>query len=224
MNRVNRVLAKLDLLPDAVRDRLHSFKHRTYWLTKGGQLHRVYFDEYETRSEVIVVLRDWLNADPSRSSLRVLEFGCSGGNNLQLMREMLAVPIQYVGFDVQRNAIAFANHQFPNDLFVVGSEKALLKESRNLGRFDVFLASAVLSYIPERRCQAVLSMAAQIADMVLVSDVLGQIDSPKGINDGLFLHPYSRLCDEAGLQIMAKTVRFGSRRYGTFMAFPVTRP
>jgi SAM-dependent methyltransferase len=216
---MNWVLRRLEFLPGRVADRLHALKHRTYWLTKGRQLHQVYFDDYQKRSEIIVALRDWLNVNP-RSDLRVLEFGCSGGTNLRLMRETVSVPIQYVGFDIQPDAIAFANGHFPNDLFVVGDEKALLEQAPSLGPFDVFLASGVFSYIPESRCQTILSMAARIADMVLVFDDLSRIDNPRGLNDGIFLHPYSRLCGDAGLQIIAKTGDYDSSRYGVFVARP----
>ncbi|MFO7681497.1 MAG: hypothetical protein R6X34_15745 [Chloroflexota bacterium] len=32
------------LLPEAIADKLHAIKHRTYWLTKGGKAHHTYFE------------------------------------------------------------------------------------------------------------------------------------------------------------------------------------
>ena len=207
----------LRLLASAPRNRLHAFKHRIYWLTKGSKLHRVYFDSYQTRSEPIAKIRDWLGANP-RPALRVLELGCAGGNNLRLMRELVGVPVRYVGFDIQPAAIAFARSRFPDDLFVVGDDRALLEQVDSLGRFNVFLASSVLSYLPEPRCLDILSMAARTVELVLVCDVLVRIDSPTGRNDGLFLHPYARLCEDAGLRILDRVVPPGEREYGTFTA------
>ena len=209
----------LDRLPGSVGERLHAIKHQIYWLTKGAKLHQAYFEDYQTRSEPVVKLLDWLTINP-RSDHRVLEFGCSGGNNLRLIREMVSFPIRYVGFDIQPGAIAFADSHFPHDLFIVGDDKALLEQAESLGRFDAFLASSVLCYLPERRCLAVLSMAARVADVVVVCDVLSRIDDATGLNDGLFLHPYSRLCDEAGLQIVDRAIHGGDRRFSTFVACP----
>lgn len=206
------------MLPAGIADRLHAVKHRIYWLTKGGQSHHDYFDTYQTRSEVLDVLRDWLVAYP-QSSLKVLEFGSSGGNNLLLMRESMSIPVDYVGMDIQPDAIAFAKTKFPDDIFMVGDDQVLAEQTATLGKFDVFLASGVLSYIPQQRCQAVLDNAARLADLVLVCDDLSYFDQAAGGNDGLFLHPYAQMCRDAGLEIVVPQVasRTG-HRYSTFMA------
>lgn len=205
-------------LPAGIADRLHAIKHRVYWLTKGGKSHHAYFDTYQTRSEVLDVLRDWLASHPL-ASIRVLEFGSSGGNNLLLMRETMSMPVEFVGMDIQPDAIAFAKQKFPDDTFMVGDDMSLAAQAGALGHFDVFLASGVLSYIPQPRCQAVLEQAARVADLVLVCDDLSRFDAQEGENDGLFLHPYARMCREAGLQIVVPPVAsLTGHRYSTFMA------
>ena len=211
------------MLPAGAANRLHALKHRVYWLTKGGKAHHMYFDAYKTRSEVLDVLRDWLAAHP-RPALKVLEFGCSGGNNLLLLREMMPMPVTCLGMDIQPDAIAFAKAKFPDDTFMVGDDLVLAGRAATLGKFDVFLASGVLSYIPQARCQAVLGHAAQLADLVLVCDELSRFDAAEGDNDGLFLHPYAQMCREAGLEIVVPPVvsRTG-HRYSTFLARAVKR-
>jgi hypothetical protein len=216
---MNKFLRKaIALLPSGVANRLHALKHRVYWRTKGGKAHCTYFDTYKTRSEVLDVLRDWLAAHPL-PALKVLEFGSSGGNNLLLLREMMSMPVAYVGMDIQPDAIAFARTKFPDDVFMVGDDLALAEYAATLGKFDVFLASGVLSYIPQARCQAVLDHAAQLADLVLVCDELSRFEAAEGDNDGLFLHPYAQMCCDAGLEIMVPPVasRTG-HRYSTFLA------
>ena len=205
-------------LPAGIADKLHAIKHRVYWLTKGGKAHQTYFDAYKTRSEVLDVLRDWLASHP-QSSLRVFEFGSSGGNNLLLLREIMPMPVDYVGVDIQPDAIAFAKEKFPGVPFMVGDDLTLPEQAASLGRFDVFLASGVLSYIPQMRCQAVLNRAAEMASLVLVCDELSHFDEDEGDNDGLFLHPYAQMCREAGLTVVVPPVvsRTG-HRYSTFMA------
>ncbi|MDO9466392.1 MAG: class I SAM-dependent methyltransferase [Thiobacillus sp.] len=206
------------LLPSSVANRLHALKHRIYWLTKGGKAHHTYFDAYKTRSEVLDVLRDWLASHPL-PALKVLEFGSSGGNNLLLLREIMPMPVEYVGMDIQPDAIAFAKTKFPDDVFMVGDDLALAEQAETLGKFDVFLASGVLSYIPQQRCQDVLAHAARLADLVLVCDELSRFDAPDGDNDGLFLHPYAQMCREAGLEIVVPpVVSKTGHRYSTFMA------
>jgi SAM-dependent methyltransferase len=199
-----------------VRDRLHTLKHRLYWLTEGRKLYKRYFEDYRSRAETIDQLCEWLSAH-SRYELRVLELGCSGANNLRLMRELVPLPITYVGLDIQREAISFARRQFPDDDFVVGDDRDLPRLLQQRGPFDVFIASSVLSYLPEPRCRAVLAEVAPKADVVLVCDVLSRLDEPTGMNDGLFLHPYARLCDEVGLKIVAKVLHPGNRQFSTFV-------
>lgn len=211
------------LLPDGIADKLHAIKHRIYWLTKGGKAHHTYFDAYKTRSEVLDVLRDWLASHP-QPALKVLEFGSSGGNNLLLLREIMPMPVEYVDMDIQPDAIAFAKTKFPDDVFMVGDDLALAEQAETLGKFDVFLASGVLSYIPQQRCQDVLAHAARLADLVLVCDELSRFDAPDGDNDGLFLHPYAQMCREAGLEIVVPPVASKTgHRYSTFMARAVQR-
>lgn len=212
----------IGMLPTGMANRVHAIKHRVYWLTKGGNAHHTYFDAYKTRSEVLDVLREWLVAHP-QSSLRVFEFGSSGGNNLLLLREIMPVPVDYVGVDIQPDAIAFARKKFPDTMFMVGDDLALADQTAALGRFDVFLASGVLSYIPQTRCQAVLNRAGEMADLVLVCDELSRFDAADGDNDGLFLHPYARMCREAGLEIaVSPVVSRSGHRYSTFMARSTT--
>lgn len=205
-------------LPVGLVDRLDALKHRLYWLSKGSKAHHTYFDSYRTRSGVLEVLQLWLAEHPL-PALRVLEFGCSGGNNLRLLREMMPMPVVYVGLDIQPSAIEFARKHFPHDEFVVGDDATLARRAASLGRFDVFLASGVLSYLPEARCQSVLAHAAQLAGLVLVCDELSCFDAEEGGNDGLFLHPYARMCGDAGLEIVVPPVASTTgHRYSTFLA------
>ena len=216
MNGLLRML--IALLPPGIADRLHAIKHRVYWLTKGSKSHHDYFDAYRTRSEVLEVLRRWLVTHP-QSGLKVLEFGSSGGNNLLLLRECMPMPIEYVGIDIQPDAIAFAQEKFPGDRFMVGDDRALADQGAALGKFDVFLASGVLAYIPQQRCQAILTHAARVADLVLVCDDLSHFDRANGSNNGVFLHPYAQMCQDAGLEIVVAPVASSTgHRYSTFLA------
>lgn len=208
-------------LPGRLAERVHGIKHRLYWRTRGATSHLDYFDAYQTRTELLSVLRDWLATQPPRRRLRVLEFGCSGGNNLLLLRELLEVPVEYVGMDLLPDAVAFAQGKFPDDRFVVGDDATLARLAPTLGHFDVFIAAGVLHYLPPARCQTVLDCARTLADAVLVCDDLTRFESIDGANDGLFLHPYQRMCAAAGLSVLAPPVPLTGSRYGVFLAAPV---
>jgi len=198
-------------------DRLMALNYRLHWLGKRGVEHERYFEKYQTRSGIIEVVRQWLVANP-RSEIRVLEFGCSGGNNLRLMREMLPVPVSFVGFDIQAHAISFAQRMFPDDQFIVGDDHKLLAMEKELGTFDLFIASGVFSYIPENRCQAVLACSARLADYLLVCDILCRLREASGIK-GAFHHPYLRLCESAGLELYGDIIGSTTgHEYNTFMA------
>jgi SAM-dependent methyltransferase len=210
----------VDCLPRWLADRVYSLYHRLVWQTKAGKLHEVYYRDYQSLSTIIERIRASVTASP-RQSLRILELGCSGGNNLRLMREMIPLPIEYVGFDIQPKAIAFAREKFPNDTFWLGDDLQLLQQGSGLGRFDVFLASGVFSYIPEARCVAVLALSARLADRVLVCDDLSHWARPAGACDGIFQHPYHRMCNEAGLELVGEPLpSTGGHRYGVFEARP----
>jgi len=207
-------------LPEPLADRLHAFKHRRHWLKQGVQCHAGYLEQYQTRNEVIGLALQWLKTNrPEIERIRVLEFGCSAANNLKLLRELIEQPIDYSGFDLQPLAIEMGRAQFPDAHLFVGDEVAMLAQMPTLGGFHIFLASGVLAYLPRARCQEVLSMAARCCEAVLICDDLTHFNDEYGENDGLFLHPYSRLCREAGLRpVLGPTRPAPGSRYSCFLA------
>lgn len=212
----------LNLLPAEVTERLHAAKHRRHWLRQDAQCHADYLAHYQTRSEVIGLAREWVLArSPSLLQLRVLEFGCSAANNLKLLRELIPQPVDYVGFDLQPQAIEMGRRHFPDATLFVGDDAAMLARLPALGRFDIFLASGVLAYLPQERCQAVLTAATRHCDAVLVCDDLARFDHAQGHNDGLFLHPYAHICQLAGLRVvLGPTPAREGNRYNSFLATP----
>lgn len=133
--------------------------------------------------------------------LAIFEFGCSGGNNLRLLRERLDRPIRFVGVDLSPDAIRFAQETFPDDEFHVGdgSDAIRLLEDRH---DEVFLASGVLSYLPENGCRDVLRAAAKSCRVLLLCDQLDHIDAQWGHEDGIYHHPFRRLFAETGWEIL----------------------
>jgi SAM-dependent methyltransferase len=188
----------VNCLPASAADKIYACRHRMYWiLGKGTQFHEI--SRHKPQVQILDVVRDWLKESP-RPALRILELGCSDGNNFELLRKGLAIPIRYVGFDIQANAITAARERFPDDTFVLGDDRRLVETAPHCGTFDLFLVSAL--YLPQKRVSDVLSAIASIANFVLVSDYLDRFDCVEGVRDGLFLHPYSRLCRNANLEIV----------------------
>ena len=159
--------------------------------------------------------------DCQKPTIRVLEFGCSGGNNLRLMRELSDRHIEFVGFDIQPPAIEFAKRQFPHDQFVLGGVDAFLEQKTPRGYFDLFIASGVLHYLPQSECDAVLAAAARMADRIVICDELSRFNAEEGAVEGLFLHPFKRLCAQNGLIISSDARPMGdASRYGIFSVRP----
>jgi SAM-dependent methyltransferase len=217
----------IDCLPASAADKIYACRHRVYWiLGKGTQFHGI--SRHKPQIQILEVVNDWLK-ESARPALRVLELGCSDGNNLELLRNGLAIPIRYVGFDIQANAIAAARERFPDDTFVLGDDRRLVEIAPHLGTFDLFLVSALFYYLPQKRVKDVLSAIVSIADFTLVSDYLDRFDCADGVRDGLFLHPYSRLCSDAKLEIVRQPRKSppyyvdGKRRHDIFLARSLVR-
>lgn len=214
----------LRLLPAPLAEHLHTLKHRRHWLRQDAALHATYMAQYRSRSELAELLQRWIDAKPDAiDRLRILELGCSAANNLKLLGEALPMPLDYIGFDLQPQAIEMGRRAFPQATLHVGDDLAMLQAAPALGPCDVLLASGVLAYLPEARCQDVLALAARQCRVLLVCDDLSRFSVDNGVNDGLFLHPYARLCRETGLQVLygPTKARDGSR-YSCFLAVPAT--
>src|SRR3989304_3103909 len=209
----------IDLFPEEMAAGFLAAKHRLWWRTKGSKLHLAYAQDYKTRSAIVSAVKEVLHR-VGRDRARIIEFGCSGGNNLRLMREILPWPVSYLGLDFQPDAIAYARQQYPEDVFHVCDDLGLPDLVPRLGPFDVFIASAVLYYIPLDRAQTVLRCAACLADYVVVCDDLSRFHLASGRNDGLFLPPYAALCRKAGLEIVVSPERpeDPGNRHGYFVA------
>ena len=69
-------------------------------------------------------------------------------------------------------------------------------------RHEVFLASGVLSYLPEGGCRDVLRAASKSCRFLLLCDQLDHIDAQRGHEDGIYHHPYRRLFSESGWEIL----------------------
>jgi SAM-dependent methyltransferase len=208
------------VLPLRLINRLDAFKHRRHWLKQDARCHAMYMEQYQSRTEVISLAQQWLlTKGTSIERVNILEFGCSAANNLKLLQELIEQPLHYVGFDLQPKAIDMAKGQFSDAQFFVGDEVVMMAQMPTLARFHIFLASGILAYLPPARCHEVLSMAARYCDAVLICDDLTCFHDEQGSNDGLFLHPYSRLCCEAGLRLMiGPTPPTLGSRYSCFLA------
>ena len=201
-------------------DAFFGWRHKRRWLDKQGLggMHQSYFDEYQARLPVADTIAKLLETEAIGSPY-VLEFGCSGGNNLKLLRERTSRPIRYCGLDIQEDAIAFARSAFPNDTFHVCSTEGLAALRPQLQHADIFLLSGVLYYLPQKEAQDVLNFAATIADHLVVCDILERFEQPQGRNDGLFLHPFREMCERAGFCVTdPPQLPQGEDRHGIFLA------
>jgi hypothetical protein len=199
-------------------------KHRRYWSRSSQQNYKRYFDEYKTRAPIIEELGSLLVRNDIDSA-KIIEFGCSGGNNLKLMREILKQEIEYCGLDIQKEAIEFARQEFPNDRFYMCADTNITSITRSLGRFHVFLIAAVLYYIPQREAQIILNCAAEIADYVIICDYLDRFDLVNGENNGLFLHPYRYMCEHAGIEVVITPHALNEgNRHGLFIGRSLRKP
>jgi hypothetical protein len=219
--RIRREL--LRLLPRHTSETLLGLKHRHTW-RRDRRSHVAYHHEYETRGALIDEVQRWMT-DSDRARVRVLEFGCSGANNLRLMRERQLGDIDYCGLDINAHAIDFARRNHPGAHFHVCDDVGFEALAPQLGRFDAFLAFAVLYYIPPARVLRLLRSAAGMADRIFICDDLSRFDAAAGDNDGLFLHPWASLCREAGLEVVhgPTPAADANNRHGLFVAQPLPR-
>lgn len=194
----NIVKRLFTVLPGPLRDRLRSFLNQRNWVTRFRGQHEKYFNEYETRSFLVDLLKQHVSGV---DELAIFEFGCSGGNNLRLLRERLGRPIRFVGVDLSPDAITFAKETFPDDAFHVGDGSAAISLLEG-GSHDVFLASGVLSYLPESGCRDVLRAASKSCRILLLCDQLDHMDAQQGLEDGIYHHPFRRLFAESGWEIV----------------------
>jgi len=210
----------INLLPDKAVDQLAGLKHRYWWGHAGQSQHLRYFQGYRDSGHTALVdaIKSWLE-QTGLGHPRILEFGCSGGNKYLLMREQLGRPFSYCGLDLLPEAIGFAKEQFPGVPFRVCDDLQLPFLLQELGHFDLFLAPAVLYYIPPERVLKLLQCAALAADYVLVCDDLRCMDGATGRNDGLFIHPFRAMCQKAGLEILVvQPSLHPGNRHGYFLA------
>ena len=187
-------------LPVTISDQLRALRHRAYWLYgRGTQFHNIH--ENGPQDLVLEGVDQLLKLSPT-PTLRVIEFGCSAGNNLWGLRHSCKIPIKYFGVDIQPSAISLASEKYPTDRFLHGDASALTAMIGKEEVFDVFVASAVLYYLPEKEVVKVLGAAAQLAKFVLVCDYLEAFHEESGRSSGLFFHPFAKLCHQAGLEII----------------------
>jgi trans-aconitate methyltransferase len=149
----------------------------------------------------------------------IIEFGCSGGNNLKLLREMLPDPFEYCGLDISPSAIEFARPHFPDATFFCCAHTDLLVLEGKLSHSNIFLASGVLCCLPQKEVEAVLEFAARIADYIVICEEMGQFYETTGKNAGVFIHPYGLICHQLGLDIVLPPRQLGDGGgYGLFIA------
>jgi len=207
-------------LPQGLGHRLAGLKHRLWWQRVARNYHVNYFEGYRDpgRCKLVDTIAAWAASTGLRVP-KILEFGCSGGNNLKLMRERLPFPVTYCGVDLVPAAIQFAQSEFSGARFVLADDQAFPSLVPDLGHFDLFFAPGVFCYIPPERAGRLLVCAARCADYVLVCDLLSQFDAPAGQADRLFYHPYAALLRQAGLEILhCETSLTPGNPFGYFLA------
>jgi len=166
-----------------------------------GEMHKTYFTHYALRTPLIHEISDLLKSNSIKKP-RIIEFGCSGGNNFKLMQEIIELDIQYVGIDINENAIEFARSKFKNATFYKSDDRQLPELEPALGHFDVMLISGVLYYLPQKEAWAVLNLAARISDYLVVYDDLSRFDLPTGKTTGLFIHPFGLMLKQIGFDVI----------------------
>jgi hypothetical protein len=202
---IEKVKAAISLLPPSTSNRLYYLGHRWRWRKQDNRQHINYFEDYSSslKREVAAVVARFLPA--KRASL--VEFGCSGANNLKLLRELGVDVTEYWGIDVNSTAIAFAAKTFPDDHFLVGDDHALADLSETLPhRFDVFLLVGVLMYLSPERAVALMRWAHGRATSVIIADDTSCAGAPMSLHRGHFAHSYHRLLRDAGWAIAEEDI------------------
>ncbi|MGB6054841.1 MAG: class I SAM-dependent methyltransferase [Burkholderiaceae bacterium] len=212
---IRKVIVKT--LSKRTSDLIFSVKHRKTWRSDRHS-HFEYTKEYLTRLPLIQELQK-LTAVTNRKRPRIIEFGCSGANNLRLIKTLLPNH-EYCGVDINQRAIDFARQQFPDATFHVCDEDGFSNLASQSGHYDVFLAFSVLYYIRPDKVEDLLIKASFIANYIFICDDLTCFHLPEGRNDGLFMHPFSAMCRTAGLDIIVGPVYFNEpgNRHGYFIA------
>jgi hypothetical protein len=220
MGAKDTIKTLMNAVPCRATDLVFGWRHRRRWEDKNGLggLYQRYFNEYLRRAPIADAVAEVIRSADIHAP-KIIEFGCSGGNNLKLLHERLSIPFTYCGLDIQEAAIEFARLQFPEDTFYKCSDADLSVLKPKLGRFDIFLAASVLCYLPQKETQAVLDFAAEIADYLVLCDYIERYDLDSGINDGLFLHPFGLMCQKAGFKIVVPAkFPWPGNRHGLFVA------
>lgn len=96
----------------------------------------------------------------------VLEFGCSSGRNLGVIKSLAAHPIKLMGIDMNVPAIAAGNRMFPDINLTVGDERELRNYEPN--SVDVVFTCSVLDHIPTPDWRTVYDQLVQIARIAVV--------------------------------------------------------
>lgn len=207
----------IKILPKGISNFIFSIKHRKTWQTD-NQSYLEYNEKYLDRKPLIDELQKLMKSKNCHRP-KILEFGCSGANNLRLIKNIFP-NYNYCGIDINETAINFARQQFPDDTFHVCNEDQFKKLISQLGHQDVLLAFAVLYYIKPSKVQEILTIASDFVDYIFVCDDLTCFNFPAGQNDGLFLHSFSALCREARLEIIVGPVysEDPENRHGYFIA------
>jgi hypothetical protein len=197
---IETIKAAISLLPPSASNRLYYLGHRWRWQKNDNRQHVNYFESYSIplKREIAAVVARHL--PPEGGCL--VEFGCSGANNLKLLRDLGVDVTEYWGIDINATAIAFARETFPDDHFFVGDDYSLGDLSEKLPhRFDVFLLVGVLMYLSPERAVALLRWAQDRATSIVIADDTSCADASIGRHQGHFTHSYHRLLRDAGWAI-----------------------
>jgi SAM-dependent methyltransferase len=207
----------IQLLPQRWGDGLLTAKQALWWRIVERHWYREHFARDHSKDLLKVTLAR-LRQDTGPGSLAILEFGCNAGNNLYtLRRDSAAGGIDYCGIDINPKAIAFAKAHFPSDSFHTGDHRWFINHAKTLGSFHLFVASHVLYYIDEKHTRSVLDAARKVADYILVADRMQRFFSGSGERNGLFTHPYARICADIGLDVLEMSQKEDDP-YGYFLA------
>lgn len=134
---------------------------KRYWANNHSQSSRI-LAEGEGQDHRYVLARHILSLEPTS----VLEFGCSSGRNLGILRNMAGTALKLFGIDMNIPAIAAGNRTFTDINLTVGDEKELKNYADN--SVDVVFTCSVLDHIPDPAWKSVYDDLVRISRKAVV--------------------------------------------------------
>jgi len=102
---------------------------------------------YRKKQLMLSFIKDMVE---KKDNLRILDMGCNNGTDLFSFSKLINKKHEYVGLDIDKQAISFANKRVKNDKlnnFKFYCMDIVEQDVTRLGKFDIILSSEVIEHV-----------------------------------------------------------------------------